>query len=58
MMLFMVGKDREYERLMKQTPGFDRKPVRTMKERDCEHCLYYDEQSRKCSQKKCVVFED
>jgi len=57
-LLFMVGKDREYERLMKQMPGFDRKPVRTMKERDCEHCLYYDEQNRRCSHKKCVVFED
>ncbi len=57
-MLFMVGKDREYERLMKQIPGFDRSPIRTMKERDCKHCLYYDEQLRKCSLEKCAVFED
>jgi len=56
--LFMVGKDREYEYLMKQIPGFDRKPDRTMKERDCKHCLYYDESNRKCSLEKCVAFED
>ena len=57
-MLFTVGKDREYERIMKETPGFDRRLIRTMKERDCEHCLYYDDQTRKCSLEKCAVFED
>jgi len=56
--LFTVGKDLEYERMMQETPGFYRRPVTTMKERDCKHCLYYDEKSRKCSLKKCVVFED
>jgi len=57
-LLFTTGKDREYERLMKDTPGFDRRPVQTMKERDCVHCLYYDETLRKCSLEKCAVFED
>ncbi len=57
-MLFTVGKDLEYERLMRIPPGFDKRLVRTMKERDCEHCLYYDTQTRVCSLKKCAVFED
>jgi hypothetical protein len=57
-MLFTVGKDLEYERLMRIPPGFDKRHVRTIKERDCENCLYYDEQSRKCSLEKCAVFED
>jgi len=57
-LLFTVGKDRIYERLMCESPGFDRRPIRTMKERDCKHCLYYDKQLCKCSQEKCVVFED
>ena len=56
-MLFMVGKDREYERLMQVQPGFDR-PVLTEKERECKYCLYYDESKRKCSLEKCAVFED
>lgn len=57
-MLFTEGKRREYERIMQEKPGFDHRPVKTMKERDCKHCLYYDESCRKCSQEKCVVFED
>lgn len=57
-MLFTTGKDRKYERLMCESPGFDRRPIRTMKERDCKHCLYYDETLRKCSLEKCAVFED
>jgi len=57
-LLFTAGKDREYECMMKENPGFDRRPIRTMKKRDCKHCLYYDESNRKCSLEKCVVFED
>lgn len=57
-MLFTVGKDCEYERMMKETPGFDRRLISTMKERDCEHCLYYDDQTRKCRHEKCAVFKD
>lgn len=57
-MFFTVGKRREFERMMQETPSFDRLSVKTMKERDCKHCLYYDESNRKCSREKCVVFED
>jgi hypothetical protein len=57
-LLFTAGKDREYERMMKENPGFDHRPIRTMKERDCKHCLYYDETLHKCSLEKCAVFED
>lgn len=57
-MLFTLGKDREYELMMREKPGFDHRPVKTMKERDCKHCLYYDESSRKCSLEKCLIFDD
>jgi hypothetical protein len=56
--LFTEGKLRWFERMMRETPGFDSRPILTMKERDCKHCLYYDEKSRKCTQEKCVVFDD
>ena len=43
---------------MQQTPGFDHRPVKTMKERDCPHCLYYDQKAKKCGLKACTVFKD
>lgn len=57
-MLFTVGQRREFERMMQETPGFERHPVITMKKRDCELCLYFDEKSRTCIREKCIVFED
>ena len=57
-MIFTAGKDRFFEWLMQQKPGFDRSPVLTMKERDCRHCLYYDEHRRQCGLEKCIVFSD
>ena len=57
-MLFTEGKSREYERMMQQQPGFDHRSVKTMKERDCLHCLYYDNKAKKCSLGKCTVFRD
>lgn len=57
-MYFTKGRLIEYERMMKETPGFDHRPVKTMKERDCENCLHFDEKLGKCSLKKCVIFED
>lgn len=56
--LFTEGKHREYEYIMQETPGFDRRPAITRKERDCKHCLYYDEKSRKCNKARCLVFGD
>lgn len=57
-MNFTEGKLLEYERMMREKPGFDRRPVKTMKERDCKHCLYYDDHRQKCGMKKCAVFDD
>lgn len=57
-MIFTEGKHRFFERLMQQKPDFDRHRVLTMKERDCKHCLYYDELLRKCGKERCVVFDD
>lgn len=57
-MLFADGKLQEYERVMQQKPGFDHRSVKTMKERDCPYCLYYDHKAKKCGLKTCTVFQD
>lgn len=57
-MLFTEGKSQAYERLMQEKPCFDRHPVKTMKERDCPHCLHYDNEAKKCGLGKCPVFQD
>jgi hypothetical protein len=55
---FTEGRLRKYERMMRKKPGFDRRPAKTKKGRDCPYCLYYDEHRRKCGKDKCIVFED
>ena len=57
-MLFTEGRLREYECTMKEKPVYDRRLTKTMDERDCKHCLYFDEHCRKCSKKKCALFND
>ena len=57
-MYFTKGQLREYERMMQEKPGHDRKPIKTMKERDCKHCLYFDKRCYKCSKEKCALFDD
>lgn len=57
-MYFTEGKLIEYERMMKETPGFNQKSVKTMEEKDCLHCLHFDRQLGKCGLEKCAVFED
>ena len=57
-MLFTEGKDRVYERMMQERPGFDRRPDKTMKERDCPYCLYYVHKAKRCGLKTCIVFKD
>ena len=57
-MHFTEGHLREYERLMQEKPGYDRRSTRTMKERKCKHCLYFDKHFHKCSKDKCVLFDD
>ena len=56
-MLFTIGKDLEYERLMQVKPNFDRS-VLAVEERECKYCLHYDPKHRKCRLKKCVIFEN
>ena len=58
LMYFAEGKLIMYERMMREIPNHDRKPVKTMKERDCKHCLYFNTHRHTCSREKCVVFED
>lgn len=57
-MLFTEGKLKEYECMMTQKPGFDKRPIRTMAERDCKHCLHFDEKKKRCKFNKCAVFDD
>ncbi len=64
-MLFTKGKDREYERMMQEKPGFRRRRQKekniqfaTSDNKDCPYCLYYDEKKKKCSMKSCIVFDE
>lgn len=57
-MHFTEGPLREYERMMQEKPRNDRKPVKTMQERACKYCMHYDKQSCKCSEEKCILFDD
>lgn len=57
-MRFTEGQMLEYERMMQEKPLYDRRPIKTMKERDCEHCLYFDESCHKCNKEKCTIFDD
>ncbi|MCL6458236.1 MAG: hypothetical protein K6T85_09540 [Gorillibacterium sp.] len=56
-MHFTKGPLREYERMMKEKPRNNREPVKTMQERDCRHCRYFDQSSGTCSKKKCVLLD-
>lgn len=60
-MLFTEGKDRKYERMMQEKPGFQRDRRRVVspnaRQRDCPHCLYYNETLKKCGLATCVVFK-
>lgn len=57
-MLFTEGQLHKYERMMQEKPVYDCGHVKTMDKRDCKHCLYFDERCRKCSKKKCTLFND
>ncbi|MDD4833400.1 MAG: hypothetical protein PHC44_01515 [Lutispora sp.] len=57
-MYFTEGQLREYERMMQEKPGYNRRPIKKVKERDCKHCQFFDEHSRKCSKEKCTLFDD
>lgn len=50
-MYFTEGKDREYERMMRQIPGFDREGG----DGDCPYCLHYHEKKKKCRLKRCAI---
>jgi hypothetical protein len=57
-MLFTEGKLQGYERMMQQKPDFGRNPIKTMKERDCPHCLHFNQKAKKCGLRKCAMFKD
>jgi hypothetical protein len=57
-MYFTEGRLRIYERMMQEKPKHDREPVKPAREGDCEHCLYFDKHSGKCSKDKCGIFDD
>ena len=61
-MLFTDGKDREYERMMREIPHHHRETIKiqtsteTKKDRDCPHCLYYMTKGKRCRYNYCIVF--
>lgn len=57
-MYFTEGRLRTYEQMMQEKPKPEHNPVKTMPDRDCEHCLHYDTQHKKCSKEKCTVFKE
>lgn len=57
-MHFTEGRLREYERMMQEKPIHDRRPIKTMKERDCKNCLHFDKRYHKCSREKCTIYDD
>lgn len=57
-MYFTEGEDIEYERIMQEIPGHNRRNIRTAKERDCPCCLYYNKRKKKCRFSYCIVFEE
>lgn len=58
-MFFTEGKSQEYERMMREKPGFVHPPIKakTHKERDCPHCLYFDKETKNCGLDGCLVFQ-
>lgn len=60
-MLFTEGETQQYERMMMEKPGFKLRKqglfFPTAKQRDCPHCLYYNEALKKCGLEKCIVFK-
>jgi hypothetical protein len=57
-MYFTEGQLLEYERMMQEKPGYNRRVIKTMKERDCRNCKHFDESCNKCSKDKCDIFDD
>ena len=60
-MLFTEGKDRKYERMMQEKPGFQRDRRRVVspnaRQRDCPHCLYWNAVQQQCPLDKCIVYD-
>lgn len=57
-MHFTEGQLRKYERMMQEKSGYDRRPIKTVKEQDCKHCISFDEQCGKCGKEKCALFDN
>lgn len=63
-MLFTQGKSREYERMMNEKPGVERKTKKkkiffaTAENKDCPYCLYYTSKGKRCKYDKCIVFPE
>lgn len=54
---FTDGSDLEYERMMQSVPCFGNNP-KTVKQRDCPHCLHYCENQKVCKETHCIVFDE
>ena len=61
-MFFTEGKDREYERMMREVPKHHREPLKKQiaseGNQDCPYCLYYTTKGKRCKYNKCIVFSE
>lgn len=53
---FTRGHDRSFERMMRELPNNGHDPDSLPVNRNCRYCLYYNNQKRRCGEKKCGVF--
>lgn len=57
-MYFTEGKDLEYEKMMREMPGFNRGEIKPKEKVQCPSCLYYNKKKKKCPHKACLIPED
>ncbi|WP_415535883.1 hypothetical protein [Dehalobacter sp. 4CP] len=57
-MYFTEGQLREYERIMQEKPGYDRKPFKKPEQKDCRLCPKCDKRSDKSGKERHALFRD
>jgi hypothetical protein len=57
-MYFTEGKDLEYEKMMREIPGFNRGKIKPKEERQCADCFYHNKSKKKCPENVCILPED
>jgi hypothetical protein len=55
-MYFTEGQSRDYERIMQEKPGYDRKPFKELRQKDSRLCREGDKCSNKSSKERHALF--